>query len=138
MRIDLGDGESILAEVFEADGGADLAGEGPPVGTELSGDAARSKVPVPAWANVEEADQTVRSLARWLHRELVGRMEDLVPRRVGVEFGVKLTADLPGTVRFVLGHIGAELSLVVRLEWEPDRMTPGSTEVAADGWSEPR
>jgi hypothetical protein len=59
--------------------------------------------------------------------EAVAGAKPVAPRRVSVEFGVKLAVESNALVS-VLAKVGGEASMVLRLEWEE----PAATGAAAD------
>ena len=116
VDVDLGGGVFVRAEVFvepeEGEGRADVA----------FGDRWRKG----RRATLDRAAPTIEAMARWVHGQ-VAQVGALAPDRVGVEMSVKFVARTPGIVAPVLGQVGAESTLLVRLEWDTARaMQPGA------------
>ncbi|GAA1644192.1 hypothetical protein GCM10009679_56600 [Saccharothrix algeriensis] len=110
VDLDLGNGRVLRAEVF-VEPSPSRAGEG-------SGDAGLRDW----WKGTRQAalDRTapaVEAAAQWVHDEIT-QLGSLAPDRVGVELGVKFVARTPDLIVPVLGQVGAEATLLVRLEWE--------------------
>jgi NTP-dependent ternary system trypsin peptidase co-occuring protein len=117
IDIDLGDGTVVPVEVDIEP--AALTGEG------------RSDAGFRDWwqdgrrASLDRAAPTIRAMARWVHGQMaeIGAMQ---PDRVGVEMGVKFVARTPDLVAPVLGKVGGEATLLVRLEWDTARSGRGA------------
>ncbi|WP_239093423.1 CU044_2847 family protein [Paractinoplanes abujensis] len=116
VEIDLGDGTTIPVEVtiepngdFAPGGRSDAA-----FGDWFRGDrrAALSTTP------------TVKAMTRWVHSQLQD-VDTLLPDRVTLEMGVKLVAKSPDLVTPVLGQVGGETSLLIRLEWDLGQAAAG-------------
>ncbi|MEV7630162.1 CU044_2847 family protein [Actinoplanes sp. NPDC089786] len=63
---------------------------------------------------------TVKGMARWVQSQLED-VDTLLPDRVSLEMGVKFVAKSPDLVTPVLGQVGGEANLLVRLEWDLGR-----------------
>jgi hypothetical protein len=119
VDVDLGNGVIIKAEVYME--------SAPPAAGEGRSDASFRDV----WrkgrvAAMDEATTTIEAMARWVHGQ-VAQIGAVKPDRVGVEMGVKFVARSADLVAPVLGQVGAESTLLVRLEWEtgPPPSAPG-------------
>ncbi|MGC5021409.1 CU044_2847 family protein [Micromonospora sp. DT47] len=66
-----------------------------------------------AWCDLQEQ---VARVSKWVIESVRAGLPD-TPKRVGVEFGLKITGET-GTLVGALAKAGAESSIVVRLEWE--------------------
>jgi NAD-dependent oxidoreductase involved in siderophore biosynthesis len=118
VDVDLGNGLIVKAEVW-------LAPEKPVEG------AGRSDASWDFWrkgrkAALDTAAPTINAMAQWVHSQMA-QIGAMAPDRVGVEIGVKFVVQTPGLVAPVLGQVGAESTLLVRLEWDT-RITPGKGE----------
>ncbi|WP_412538514.1 CU044_2847 family protein [Longispora sp. K20-0274] len=80
------------------------------------GDISSWKVGNVPWGQVEAQ---IAQIGTWVTQAVKSALPD-APSRVGVDFGVKLTAET-GKVLGVLAKASGEASLVIRLEWEPQR-----------------
>jgi hypothetical protein len=114
IDIDLGDGTVVTAEVA-IEPADDVAGDG------------RSDASFRDWwrggrqATLDRAAPTVEAMARWVHGQMA-QVGAMAPDRIGVEMGVKFVARSPAVVAPVLGQVGGEATLLVRLEWDTGRI----------------
>jgi hypothetical protein len=71
---------------------------------------------------VAELRETLGAVVRTAEDVVTSALAENPPSKVAVEFGVKLSARTPGGV--VLGQVGGEASLVVKLEWDRSSGSP--------------
>lgn len=112
VNIDLGDGMVVPVEVA-FDSSLDFAGGRKDAGFRDWVDGGRR-------ATLDQAAPTIKGMASWVQSQLA-EVDTLTPDRVVLEMGIKFIAQSPGLVAPVLGQVGGEASLLVRLEWDVDR-----------------
>jgi hypothetical protein len=102
VEVDLGNGNTILAEITIAGGDVGALDRLKLAGTK----------------------SVIASVGRWAKESIQAGLPG-APQRFGVEFGIKL-AMKSGELASVLAQVAGEATLTVKMEWEPGNEGPGS------------
>jgi hypothetical protein len=113
VDVDLGNGVSVQAEVW-------LAPAKPAEGEGRSDAGLREAWRKGRKATLDHAAPTIAAMAQWVHGQMA-QIGAMAPDRIGIEMGVKFVARSADLVAPVLGQVGAESTLLVRLEWDTRR-----------------
>jgi hypothetical protein len=115
VDLDFGNGRKVAAEVFA--GSAPVIGSAPEDGWSQSDAGFADRLAETRDAVLEQAAPAIGAMADWVHDQLI-HMGTRAPDRVGVDMGVKFVAKSSGLVAPVIGQLGGEATLLVRLEWD--------------------
>jgi len=100
-----------IVEVEFPDGGVGYAEIAVPAGGDVKFGTRRFRL--------GELGPDIRRVTRWLIDEINEALPNK-PQKVGLEFGLKLSGK-SGTLVSALAEVGAEATVVVKVEWNPDK-----------------
>ncbi|GGQ63256.1 CU044_2847 family protein [Couchioplanes azureus] len=117
MDVSVGDGIDVEVEVFLDDAARVPSGHHDDGGFGQSDASVLGGLRVARRAVLDQAAPSIGAMARWVHDQ-VAALGVRAPDRVGVDMGVKFVAKSSEIVAPVIGQLGGETTLLVRLEWD--------------------